>query len=87
MQHVTFEDDGIDMAIRHGKGDWPHLHVTQLCTEILFPVCSPTVRIDTLDDLAHQVLLHDRDPSSWVGWLRRCAGPFEGLGRDPGAGF
>jgi LysR family transcriptional regulator, glycine cleavage system transcriptional activator len=27
--------------VRHGNGDWPGLDVVQLCSERLFPVCSP----------------------------------------------
>jgi LysR family transcriptional regulator, glycine cleavage system transcriptional activator len=41
LQHVDFAREDIDMAIRHGDGQWPGLHVTRLCVEELFPVCSP----------------------------------------------
>lgn len=41
LQHVDLTADGIDIAIRHGDGDWPQLHVTRLAEEQLFPVCSP----------------------------------------------
>jgi len=75
-QHVDFDSDGIDMAVRHGAGDWPHLHVTKLCTEALFPVYSNSShdggnRINALEDLTRHVLLHDRTREGWEPWLRQ----------------
>lgn len=71
--HVDFISGDIDLAVRHGHGDWPHLHVTRLCTEQLFPVCSPALverhPLRTLADLAGHVLLHDRSPQAWQQWL------------------
>ena len=74
MQHVTFDSDGIDLAVRHGEGDWPHLHVTRLCKEEVFPVCSPHLLgsnnpIDGITRLAAFDLLHDRDRAGWRKWL------------------
>ena len=74
MQHVDF-DDGIDMAVRHGEGDWPHLHVTRLCAEAVCPVYSNVFhvgneRISMLEDLQRPPLLHDRDGDGWEPWLR-----------------
>src|SRR5204863_2267186 len=43
IQHVDFAREDIDLAIRHGDGQWPGLHVARLCAEELFPVCSPTL--------------------------------------------
>src|SRR5262249_17448047 len=43
LQHVDFSRDDIDLAIRHGTGEWPELHVTRLCAEELSPACSPTL--------------------------------------------
>lgn len=76
MQHVNFEDDGIDVAIRHGEGDWPHLHVTRLCREEVFPVYSAATdqredRVQCLTDLRRHVLLHDRTREGWEPWLRQ----------------
>lgn len=69
------ERDGIDIAIRWGKGDW-----TDLPTELLFncpafpAAASGTVPAVGADDLsrmlAHLPLLHDRDGSSaWEDWF------------------
>ena len=42
MEHVSFDQGDIDVASRHGNGDWPHLQVQRLCAETLFPACSPS---------------------------------------------
>ena len=74
LRHVDLGTDDVDVAVRHGNGDWPHLDVTQLCAESLFPVCSPAL----LDgkrlpcppaDLATMALLHDRNTEEWRHWL------------------
>src|SRR6478736_2918992 len=41
LHHVDFAREDIDLAIRHGDGNEPGLHITRLCAEELFPVCSP----------------------------------------------
>ena len=43
MHHVDFASEDVDIAVRHGDGHWPGLHVTRLCSEHLFAVCSPTL--------------------------------------------
>ena len=72
-QHVDFAADGIDLGIRHGTGDWPHLHVTRLCPEWTFPVCAPGLvgraPVRCPADVAGHTLLHDRDRSRWREWL------------------
>jgi LysR family glycine cleavage system transcriptional activator len=74
LQHVDFSREDIDLAVRHGTGDWPELHVTRLCAEELFPACSPTLLrsgppIGTPADLAGHVLVHDRSRRHWRDWL------------------
>ncbi len=74
MQHVDFAREDIDLAVRHGDGNWPDLHVTRLCAEELFPVCSPGLlkagpKIAKVADLTRHVLIHDRDRSRWREWL------------------
>src|SRR5262249_30469861 len=39
LQHVYFSREDIGLAVRHGAGEWPELHVTRLCAEGLFPAC------------------------------------------------
>src|SRR5262249_45244134 len=38
MHHVDFAGEDVDIAVRHGDGIWPGLHVTRLCSENLFAV-------------------------------------------------
>ncbi len=72
-RHVDFAADAIDLAVRHGTGDWPHLQVTRLCPEWVFPVCSPGYLsahpMTALADLARGGLLHDRERGHWQQWL------------------
>lgn len=74
VQHVDFTREDIDLAIRHGDGLWPGMHVTRLCTEELFPVCSPMLlnaraALRTLSDIKHHTLLHTDDTDGWAQWL------------------
>jgi LysR family glycine cleavage system transcriptional activator len=38
---ADFTTDGVDCAIRHGRGPWPGAEQVHLMTEHWFPVCSP----------------------------------------------
>ncbi|NNE82754.1 MAG: transcriptional regulator GcvA [Alphaproteobacteria bacterium] len=92
MQHVSFAGDGIDMAIRHGDGNWPDLHVTRLWTEDIFPVCSPALLasgppLDDIADLANHVLIHDRSRSGWPSWLDKLGADPSGIDLERGPGF
>jgi LysR family transcriptional regulator, glycine cleavage system transcriptional activator len=74
LQHVDFNREDIDLAVRHGNGHWPDLHVTRLCVEELFPACSPSLLpagppIRTPADLTKHVLVHDRSRKHWRDWL------------------
>ncbi len=72
--HVDFSRQDIDLAVRHGDGNWPDLHVERLCAEEIFPVCSPNLlqsglAICSAADLSGRILIHDRDRSRWRDWL------------------
>ena len=72
-QHIDFAREDIDLAIRHGDGTAPGLHVTRLCAETLFPVCSPKLldgrnALRTPSDLRRFPLLHVDDRQSWNQW-------------------
>jgi LysR family glycine cleavage system transcriptional activator len=74
LHHVDFNREDIDLAVRHGNGHWPDLHVTRLCAEELFPVCTPTLLkagppIRKPTDLLQHVLVHDRNRKHWRDWL------------------
>jgi len=72
-QHIDFAREDIDLAIRHGDGAAPGLHVMRLCAETLFPVCSPKLltgrnALRTPADLRRFPLLHVDDRQSWNQW-------------------
>src|SRR5881227_2712088 len=43
LHHVDFAREEVDMAVRHGDGNWPGLDTVRLCSEQLFAVCSPAL--------------------------------------------
>ena len=74
MQHVDFAREDFDLAIRHGTGQWPGLHVTRLCTEELFPVCSPQLlkgpgALRSPRDIKRHRLLYTNSSEGWARWL------------------
>jgi len=71
MHHVDFAREDVDVAVRHGDGHWPGLHVTRLCSELLFAVCSPTLgaKLKRPKDLLKLPLLHLDDRGPWTAWL------------------
>jgi LysR family glycine cleavage system transcriptional activator len=75
MEHVDLVRDSVDLAVRHGIGSWPGLHVIRLCEEELFPVCSPRLvhgkpSLRTPADLARFPLLHLDRRDAWEEWLK-----------------
>ena len=71
MHHVDFAREDVDIAVRHGVGHWPGLHVTRLCSEHLFAVSSPTLalQLGRPDDVLKFPLLHLDDRTAWFAWL------------------
>jgi len=71
LQHVDFAREDIDLAIRHGEGDWPGLSVVRLCREELFPVASPALarRLRRPADLKRATLLRLEGRRDWALWL------------------
>ena len=72
---TDFEADGIDIAVRFGRGNYPGLVCDLLLREELFPACSPKLLEGSAPlrepaDLAHHTLIHDDFPIDWQGWLR-----------------
>jgi LysR family transcriptional regulator, glycine cleavage system transcriptional activator len=74
MEHIDFAMGDLDVAVRHGDGHWPGLHVTPLISEEVFPVLSPALLerggpLNEPDDLRHYTLLHDLSSRGWKEWL------------------
>ncbi|WP_207537645.1 transcriptional regulator GcvA [Sabulicella rubraurantiaca] len=85
--HVDLSRGEVDLAVRHGDGNWPGLHVVRLCSERLFPVCSPKLfsgrkRITTPSDLLRLPLLRLEDERTWARWFS-AAGVREPVPRGP----
>ena len=84
--HIDFAREDFDMAIRHGDGQWPGLHVTRLYAEELFPVCSPKFlrgrgALRSPADLGHHTLLHVTDRRDWINWLEAAGAADVDVGR------
>lgn len=79
MELVDFASGEVDVAIRYGSGRYPGLEVQRLMSETVIPVASPELlaerALDSPEDLAHHVLLHDGSPDAdescpdWQMWL------------------
>jgi LysR family glycine cleavage system transcriptional activator len=74
MHHIDFAREDFDVAVRHGDGNWGGLDAVRLCTEELFPVCSPKLmsgrnRITKPSDLLKFPLLHLDDWKAWSKWF------------------
>ena len=88
LHHVDFAREEVDLAVRHGEGDWPGLDVVRLCSEQLFPVCSPKLmtgrnRLRKPADLKRVPLLHLDDRSHWRRWLDAAGVPDAEVSHGP----
>ena len=75
----------VDIALRHGLGVYPGLHVTRLMAPVLIPVASPALLAGNPgpaqpQDCLDFPLLHDADRADWLLWLSA-----HGVGKDPRA--
>jgi LysR family glycine cleavage system transcriptional activator len=63
--------DGIDVALRWGRGAWPRVEATLLAPAQLTPVAAPELaaRLGAPPDIARATLLHDETPQEWREWL------------------
>src|SRR5579864_9275074 len=73
-QLANFDRDGIDLAIRYGRGRWPGVVASRLFTPLEFPVCAPRflegkTPLRAPQDLARTPLLHDTTHRHWQQWL------------------
>ena len=70
-----FNSDGIDIAIRYGRGNYPNVKTELLMKEDVVPVCSPKLLegphpLRTPDDLKYHTLIHEDFEINWAVWLR-----------------
>ena len=70
---VDFARDGVDVAIRFGRGSWPGVRQERLMSEEYLAVCSPAINGGVLpkrpEDLRKYRLLRS-DSELWVPWFR-----------------
>ncbi|WP_315532086.1 LysR substrate-binding domain-containing protein [Delftia acidovorans] len=73
---VDLRRDRVDVALRHGLGDYPGLEVLPLMAPVLTPVASPGFLkahgavIHEAGDCLSYPLLHDGDRADWPLWLK-----------------
>ena len=82
---VDLRRDRVDIALRHGLGNYADLSVTRLITPVLVPVASPGLiasrgRLNTCADCLDYPLLHDGGRADWALWLSA-----HGVAPDPRA--
>jgi LysR family glycine cleavage system transcriptional activator len=93
---VNFAADGVDVALRFGRGVYRNLRSECLMAEVSLPVCSPRLLerdppLRRPEDLRHHTLLHvqwrteDDAAPSWRMWLR--AAGVEGVDVERGPRF
>jgi LysR family glycine cleavage system transcriptional activator len=74
LHHVDFAREDVDLAVRHGDGNWPGMNVVRLSSEQLFAVCSPKLlagrhRLSRPADVLKFPLIHVDDRKDWGKWL------------------
>jgi LysR family glycine cleavage system transcriptional activator len=77
LQHVDFAREEVDLAVRHGDGNWPGLDTVRLSPEQLFAVCSPKLlsgkrRINKPGDVLKFPLIHMDSRTDWKNWLQEA---------------
>ena len=76
LESLEFGQEGVDVEIRYGSGDWPGVRAERLFWEELFPVCSPNllkgpVPLEKPEDLTRHTMIHViGEPENWQLWLR-----------------
>jgi LysR family glycine cleavage system transcriptional activator len=75
LHHVDFAREEVDLAVRHGDGNWPGLDTVKLASEQLFAVCSPKLlsgrrRLTQPADILKFPLIHMDNREDWARWLQ-----------------
>ncbi|MPZ39037.1 MAG: transcriptional regulator [Rhizobiales bacterium] len=73
-----------DVAIQYGAGDWSGRSAERICSEEIFPVCSPALTrghkgVRTPEDLRHHTIIRPVSPlivgDEWPRWLEAAGFP------------
>lgn len=64
--------DGIDVAVRYGRGNWPGVSSEFLFRPRYIPVCSPELaqHVSNAEDLLQLRLLHHDSTEQWRNWFK-----------------
>jgi LysR family transcriptional regulator, glycine cleavage system transcriptional activator len=80
-----------DVAIQYGAGDWPGRSAERICSEEIFPVCSPALlkgphKLRTPEDLRHHTVIRPVSPlivrDEWPRWLEAAGCPNVRFGNE-----
>ena len=76
VRPVDLRNEAVDVALRHGAGEYPGLTTVRLFTPRLIAICSPTLLKDSYPireprDCLCYPLLQDRDRSVWTQWFEK----------------
>jgi LysR family glycine cleavage system transcriptional activator len=71
---VDLRRDRVDVALRHGLGNYPGMEIIHLMAPVLIPVASPGLvatghKLQTPKDCLDHPLLHDSDRADWPLWF------------------
>src|SRR6185436_16860524 len=74
LHHVDFAREEVDLAVRHGEGDWPGLDAVRLSTEQLRAVWRPRLatgrkRLSRPADVLKFPLIEIDTRAVWTRWL------------------
>src|SRR4051794_30154248 len=88
LHHVDFAREEVDLAVRHGDGNWPGLDTVKLSSEQLFAVCSPKLlsgkrRITKPADILKFPLIHMDSRADWKNWLQEAGIDETGVSHGP----
>jgi LysR family transcriptional regulator, glycine cleavage system transcriptional activator len=88
LHHVDFAREDVDLAVRHGDGNWPGLEAVRMSPEELFAVCSPKLlagraRLKKPADILKLPLLHLNDRRGWSRWLEAAGVAHSELTQGP----
>ncbi|MCP3471000.1 transcriptional regulator GcvA [Bradyrhizobium sp. CCGUVB1N3] len=77
LHHVDFAREDVDLAVRHGDGNWPGFDTVQLSGERLFAVCSPKLLLGRRGlskptGILKYPLIHLDSRADWTHWLREA---------------
>jgi LysR family transcriptional regulator, glycine cleavage system transcriptional activator len=78
---ANFTSDGVDVAIRFGRGPWPGVHIERIAGDSYLVVCSPEFLrrhpANKLEDMLHLPLVRT-ELEHWAAWFKAA-----GLGNVP----